>query len=89
MLQCRDRGQAFGEASTSGRVAALKEWAPPPSRRKEDVALPVEAGWQWTDDWQASSLHSSFRLHTLVEVSYIGNDNFCQGHKATRSARHK
>lgn len=54
-MQCRDSGRGgFGEASTSGRIAAYKEWTPPKGSRKEDIALPAESGWQWTDEWHVS-----------------------------------
>lgn len=52
VMQCRDKGRAFGNPSTSGTIVAYKEWNPPRRRRKEDIALPAESGWQWTDEWR-------------------------------------
>ena len=70
--QCRDSGRGgFGEASTSGRIAAYKEWTPPKGSRKEDIALPAESGWQWTDEWHASV--SILLCQSLCHPNYAGH----------------
>lgn len=55
VVQCREEeGGPFVESmlgsGSSGQSSSRR-----PFMRRQDVALPPDKGWQWTDDWQVQS----------------------------------